>query len=232
MNFRPKAILFDVDGTLIRSQGAGRRALISAAASTFKLDSMLVQKELEQIDFRGNTDTLIFEELFTRLQIPQTTPKAPLTAAYLEALDVAVNGAEVKLLPGVKGLLDIFLNRPSTHVGLLTGNIRAGARRKLAAVGLDHLTEGPGGFGDEGRRRDEIAAVALERLAALGVPAWSVLIVGDTEHDVFAAHRVGSPAAAIATGWTEYDVLEKCGAQVLLRDLSDPGLLVTFFERM
>ncbi|MDH3284888.1 MAG: haloacid dehalogenase-like hydrolase [Acidobacteriota bacterium] len=225
------AVLFDVDGTLVRLGGAGRAALVRAAADETRLPEERVREVVEAIDFRGTTDTLIVEKIRAGLQLEDDG--ARLMRRYLERLPATVADRERTILPGVRDLIDTLEGRqPRTVVGLLTGNVRDGARIKLSAFGLGHLADRPGGFGEDGRSRAEIAGVALSRLRSAGVSEGRAVVVGDTEHDVTAARSAGAAAVAVATGWTPRETLEASRPDLLLADLSDPSGLLGLLDRL
>lgn len=232
MVYGPKAVLFDVDGTLVRTQGVGRAALARAASDTFAVATTDVHAALQRIDFRGNTDGRIVATLCAELGVADVGLSSPLTDRYLANLRALVTEDAVVLLPGVRALVQALRMRTNTHVGLLTGNIRDGARTKLLPTGLADLVDQPGGFGEDGHLRSDVAAAAAERLAAIRVKPWGTLVIGDTPHDVRAAHRIGAPAVAVATGWTDRAELEACGAQLVLDDLSDPAPLLSLLEAL
>jgi phosphoglycolate phosphatase-like HAD superfamily hydrolase len=229
-----KAILFDVDGTLVRVGGAGRAALSSAAAAVLGVSAEEASRALASIDFRGNTDRAILRDIFAALGRHETAASRGLVVArYLETLPATIESSVREVLPGVRellGALDELL--PDTVVGLLTGNLKEGARLKLAGFDLAHLVDRPGGFGDDGMDRVAITCVAFERLAVLGVGPPRTVVVGDTEHDVRAARAFGASAVAVATGWTEAPTLREAAPDLLLPDLSDPAGLLDLIASM
>ena len=224
------AVLFDIDGTLVKLGGAGREALARGVASALGRPFEEVLAAAMEVDFRGRTDTILLEELAGRLgvRVPSLDPR--MVAAYLAALPdtVARSCAEgrYETMPGALSLVEDLESRDEVLVGLLTGNVREAARIKLAPVGLGHLADRPGGFGDDARERADVARAAVRRLAEAGIPPDRTLVVGDTEHDVRAAHAAGARAVAVATGWTDSAVLRSCGADLFLPDLRDPAPLL------
>ena len=229
MLFTSKAVFFDIDGTLIVAPGSGREALARATAATFRRDLEQCRQRLGEVDFRGATDGTIVARYGELLELP-LLGDARLVAAYLDALDEVLDETEVTLLPGVEALLEALGGRHHTHFGLLTGNIREAARRKLARVGLDHLVDHIGAFGDDGHDRTEIVAAALEQSGAVGAKPWATLIVGDSPRDIQAAHHWGAPAVAVATGWNSRAELAACGPQLLLDNLAEAGPLLNLLD--
>lgn len=228
-----RAVLFDVDGTLIKAGGAGREALARGVARVLGAPIDEVRAIALSVDFRGRTDELLIEELVRRAGgVPTAGLDARVVEAYLEALDVTLAEVQVELLAGVAGLLGSLALRDDLAVGLLTGNVRDGARRKLARVGLGWLAEQEGGFAEDGRERDALAAAAMGRLVARGVDPARVAVVGDTAHDVAAARAVGARAVAVASGWTEIGELAACGPDLLLPSLEDSGPVLTLLDAL
>jgi len=225
-----KAVLFDIDGTLMRADGAGRKALAQSAAQVLRLPNEAVSEHLEQVDFRGATDRSIIAELSTRLQ--RQIDEDALLPQYVRVLERTLAAATITILPGALQAIELFERLAGTHVGLLTGNFRSAARQKLHHLGLAKLAERPGGFGEDGFKRAQLAEQARDRLAALGIQPHQTLVIGDTQHDVACAHHIGAPAVAVATGWTERSVLVDSGAQLVLDDLSDPTPLLNLLQRL
>jgi phosphoglycolate phosphatase-like HAD superfamily hydrolase len=216
-----RAVLFDVDGTLIKAQGAGRAALARGVARVLGVPLDVVRAHARAVDFRGRTDELLIEALVRRAGgDPGPGLDARVVAAYLDELVVALAEVEVEVLPGVRELLAAFELRDDLAVGLLTGNVREGARRKLEAVGLAWLAARDGGFAEDGRERDALARAAMARLAAQGVGAGRVVVIGDTPHDVAAARAIGARAVAVASGWTPRAELAPARPDLLLDSLA------------
>jgi len=148
--------LFDIDGTLISSGGAGKVALEAALADEFGITGLI-----EKLELSGRTDRAIIRDLF-RMHVIDETPDnlRRLTAAYLRRLHECLERNNGRVLPGVKDLLVQLCTRKDVLVGLLTGNVRAGARVKLGHFGLfDHFAVG--GYGDYHFDRDDVAREAL-----------------------------------------------------------------------
>lgn len=227
-----QAVLFDIDGTLMKAGGAGREALSQGAGAVLGVSVDTARAAAMAIDFRGRTDELLIEELLTRLGHPPSGLDGRIVAAYLERLPFTLNAAPVEILRGAPELVGLLEQRPETVVGLLTGNIRSAARIKLGVCGLGHLADRPGGFAEDGRERSALAIAAAQRLAALGIEAHQALVIGDTEHDITAARVIGARAVGVATGWTKAQVLERAQPDLLLSDLADPKPILDFLDAM
>jgi phosphoglycolate phosphatase-like HAD superfamily hydrolase len=223
-----RLVLFDVDGTLIRADGAGRGSLVAAFAETYRLDPERVADAAGRVDFRGRLDPWIHRQTARLLGLDPAEGFEAMVASYLRHLRELLERRPARVLPGVNRLLEALRKRGDA-LGLLTGNLRAGAREKLASCGLAGLFP-EGAFGEDGSERPALGPVALRRFEArLGrrLDPAAVIVVGDTQHDVATARANGFVAVAVATGWTALDELRACDPDVLLEDLSrwDEGLL-------
>ena len=222
-NGRMLICLFDIDGTLISSGGAGKTALEEALADEFGVAHLI-----EKLQLSGRTDRAIVRDLF-RLHVIDETPEnlRRLTAAYLRHLPAHLRD-KGRVLPGVVELLTKLRGRKDVLVGLLTGNVRDGARVKLGHFGLhEHFPFG--GFGDLHFDRDDVAREALaevKRLLNGSADPGRIWVVGDTPLDVRCARAIGARAAAVATGWHGRDELADHRPDLLLTDLSDPAPLL------
>jgi phosphoglycolate phosphatase-like HAD superfamily hydrolase len=215
--------LFDIDGTLIASGGAGKAALEMAMVSEFG-----VAHSVDHLRLSGRPDRAIITDLF-RLHAVEDRPEhwRRLTAAYLRHLPGCLASHNGRVLPGVAALLE-ELRRRDVTLGLLTGNIREGAKAKLGYFGL-YERFAFGGFGDHHHDRDDIAREALAEIAARlnGRHAPErIWVVGDTPLDVRCARAIGANAVAVATGWHPADELAACGPDLLFNDLSDAARLL------
>jgi phosphoglycolate phosphatase len=217
--------LFDIDGTLIASGGAGKVALEKALASEFG-----ITKLIDKLQLSGRPDRAILRDLF-RLHVIDDTPEnwRRITEAYLRELPACLAASQGRVLPGIAELLDHLHDRDDVAVGLLTGNIRAGARVKLGHFGLyDYFAFG--GFGDRHFDRDDVAREAwgeIHRRFNGSVAAERVWVIGDTPLDVRCARCIGARAVAVATGWHSRDELAEHAPDLLLADLSDPQPLLS-----
>lgn len=228
-----RAVLFDVDGTLIRAGGAGREALARGAAAAFGMAVEDVRAIAQGIDFRGRVDTVLIHEFTLRAGRDPGALDGRVLAEYLAALPDMLRSAPYEILPGVAGLVETLERRGDLLVGLLTGNVRAGARLKLTRAGLERLADRPGGFGDDGADRFAVAAVGVRRAVEAGAHSpGRVVVVGDTEHDVFAARAAGARTVAVLTGWTDAHAVAAAQPDLLLADLSDPEPLLAFLDRV
>jgi phosphoglycolate phosphatase-like HAD superfamily hydrolase len=216
--------LFDIDGTLISSGGAGKAALEAALASEFGFREMV-----GQVQYSGRTDRAIIRDIFALhgiAETPQTLRR--LLGAYLGHLPGCLKKSDGKVLPGIAALLECLRGRPNAVVGLLTGNVRAGARLKLGHFNLFHHFA-VGGYGDHHLCRNDVAREALAevRRHANGSfhPNW-MWVIGDTPLDVRCARAIGARVVAVGTGWHSMEELAAEKPDLLLTDLADPEPLL------
>lgn len=211
--------LFDIDGTLIHCNGAGRRALERALLDLLGADA------LAGIRLDGKTDPRILEEAFvTRLGRPPTATEAEaVRAAYLNNL-AHESRTGVTALRGVEQALMVCAARGV--LGLATGNWRAGAEIKLGRVALWSRFV-LGGFGCDSPDRGELVRIARRRgEARLGRPLRreEVVVIGDTPRDITAAREADAMAVAVMTG--SYGAADLAGADAVFEDLR--GYAATF----
>jgi phosphoglycolate phosphatase-like HAD superfamily hydrolase len=220
--------LFDIDGTLISSGGAGKAALERALASEFGID-----RPIDRLLLSGRTDRAIVRDLF-QMHTLEDSPdhRQLLLKGYLHHLPSCLASAAGRILPGIAALLEQLREHDRVAVGLLTGNVRAGARVKLAHFGIDqHFAFG--GFGDEHVDRDEVAREAfaeVHRRFDGAVRPERIWVIGDTPFDVRCARAIGARAVAVATGWHPCEELAASQPDLLLEDLSDPEPLVAMWR--
>ena len=212
-----RLLLFDIDGTLIASGGAGRDAIADAFSDEYGLSG------LDGVQIDGRTDTGIFEDALRRAGVdPTPADVARMTDAYIARLPEALRTHDGRVLDGVVDLLDA-LEGADAVLGLATGNVVRGAELKLRYYGLWERFAG-GGFGDVSSNRDRVLAAGVEELARVGgvePAAASPVVIGDTPRDVSAGHAVGARVLAVATGNYGEKALRESGADHVLPDLRD-----------
>jgi len=208
-------VLFDIDGTLLSSAQAGRRAIEAAFASEYESTDFF-----ELVRFDGKTDRQIVRELHMAAGFPDRASDAA-TSALIERylvhlhLELAERAHLVAVCPGVHALLDALDTMPHVCLGLLTGNVEPGARLKLGAAGIDFERFRLGAYGSDSEHRPELPPVAVDRAAALlgHTPVGHrVVIIGDTPADVTCGAGIGARAVAVATGSYAVDELHAAGA--------------------
>ena len=213
-----KLFLFDIDGTLLTTDGAGRAALKSAGADLFA-----IQEDLRTINVSGSTDTAIVQDVLRHHSLDVSTANVNrYLGGYLVWLKQHLASQSGAILPGVISLLDV-LAKDGQAIGLLTGNVRRGAQIKLTAHGIwDRFSFGA--FGDDNSDRNQLGPIAKQRAeAALSTEfaARDIVIIGDTPKDIACARAFGAVAVAVATGRYSLANLSEHQPDHLVGDLAD-----------
>ncbi len=222
----PLLLLFDIDGTLMLSGGAGSRAINRAVETRFG-----IRNAFSGITPDGKTDPLLFREVIERHRLgDDPTLEAELSGMYLRFFpDEMARSPSARLLRGVSDTLEILSARSDLALGILTGNLEASARVKLAHFGIDrHFRFGA--FGSDSPDRDHLVPVAVGRAErALGRAVGlgrHVVVIGDTPRDVACALANGATAIGVATHRYSRRELHDSGAHAVLPDLLDAEALL------
>jgi phosphoglycolate phosphatase-like HAD superfamily hydrolase len=216
-----KLILFDIDGTLVLTGGAGGRAMARAFEDIFGL-----QHGMASISMAGRTDAWIVAQMAANHGLPCTHDVLDrFHDAYIGHLTAEIHkpGPQKGILPGVRVVLDALAVHSAAHLALLTGNFERGAQIKLEYFDLWRYF-GAGAFGDRTHDRNSLLETALARVAAAGGPsitAAETVVVGDTPLDVAVAVAGGARSLAVATGNYDVEALRASGADVVVEDLMD-----------
>jgi len=218
-----KLVLFDIDGTLLLSDGAGRRAINRA------LEEVYGSAGPQDYRFDGKTDPQIVRDLMRLVghvddHIDERMEE--LFSRYLEYLGVELRDPVHRpyALPGVPALLDTLEKESGVILGLLTGNLRDGASAKLDAVGIDFSRFRVGAFGSDHEHRPELPAIAQARTRSeLGVDVHgaAIVVIGDTPADLTCGQSLGASAIGVATGRYTVEDLRAHEPYAVFRDLSD-----------
>jgi len=212
-------ILWDIDGTLVHSGGAGRAALEAALKTVFGHSGSLAG-----IEFAGRMDSWIIRQIFSRFGIEHSPRNvASYVEGYISALPGILATSSARVLPGVADILAGSAMRPNVAHGLLTGNLRRGAQAKLALHGLWDLFP-VGAFSDDSDVRNELGPHALRRARrhwGVDFPAERVWVVGDTPHDIRCARAFGACVLAVATGGSARSELAAHRPDAVLENLAD-----------
>ncbi len=211
--------LFDIDGTLIHTAGAGIAALRTTMLSVHNCDASATE-----VVTTGRTDRAIVEELFDLHDVERSDENWEVyLAAYLEHLPISLAECKGRVLPGIPELLATLAARDDVTLGLLTGNSHPAAQHKLGHYGLnDHFTFG--GFGGDHTDRDDVARLALAEVHARfdnGIEADRIFVIGDTPLDIRCARAIGAQAIAVATGSHDVEALREAKPDLLVEDFAD-----------
>jgi len=215
--------LFDIDGTLISTGGAGKLAMERAFEEAFR-----VAPERTRVPYAGRTDRAIAGDLMRHAGIEPTAGNwQRFRAHYLEWLPRCLHDRPGQGLPGVEELLHRLRQPrcalPPIALGLLTGNTEVGAYAKLAHYGLSAAFEF-GGFGDDHLDRDDVARLARAAVERRFADRWHpdrTWVIGDTPYDVRCGRAIGARTVAVATGQHSEDDLARASPDHLFADLSD-----------
>lgn len=213
-----KLILFDIDGTLLRTHGVGRSA-VSKALSAFSGGTVTT----ENVPFSGRTDPAIFQDVLAKNELPTTEPfMRKVIERYVEEMKRGLSPENVEILPGVQTLLAELNALPDVQLGLVTGNVEPVAYAKLSTVDLDRYFP-IGSFGSDHSERAELPTIAVRRASTLTGHAFRLnehaVIVGDTVHDIRCGQAVDACVVSVCTGRYEWDHLRQHRPDLLLDSL-------------
>jgi phosphoglycolate phosphatase len=223
-----KLVLFDIDGTILLTAGAGRRAIVAAIS-----EEVGSSAALNQVRFDGKTDPQIVTELLEAAGHPG--PHEPdrveaICSRYVTLLkhELKQPASRTTLMPGVLPLLD-RLEKESVLLGLLTGNMAEGAALKLRAGGIDPARFVVGAYGSDSAHRPElppIAASRAERYFGRTPSGSEVVIIGDTPADIACGACIEARAIGVATGAYSVADLMSCTPHAVFENLSDTDRVV------
>lgn len=221
------AWLFDVDGTLLSTEGTSTESFLHALRVMRG-----IEPDLTGLSLAGRLDPLILADLLERCGVRFEDGQAgrfwDLVYARARELLVPPRG---RLMPGIPDVIDAVRAATPALVGLLTGNMAPMAEIKLRRFGIaDRFAFGA--YGDMAGSRDELARLTVARLGREhGIPRECCIVVGDTEHDIACARAAGARVVSVATGARRREVLERYAPDLLLDDLSDPAPLIDWVRR-
>jgi phosphoglycolate phosphatase len=218
-----RVVLFDIDGTILRSSGAGRIAMERALTNVFGSPGS------KDYQYDGKTDRQIVRESMRLegLSDDEIDARMPeLLEHYLDGLHSELSSGQrtVNVFPGVRELLDTLEQQENVVLGLLTGNIEAGARAKLGAAGIDISRFRVNAFGSDHEHRPELPAVAQRRandLLGREIQGDRLIVIGDTPADIRCGESIGAKAIGVATGLFTVEELASHGAYAVFETLAD-----------
>jgi phosphoglycolate phosphatase len=218
-----KLVLFDIDGTILLTAGAGRRAIVAALSAEVGRS-----EAFDRIRFDGKTDPQIVAEMLEAVgaEEPREAARvARLCQAYVSHLEAELERPTTRttLMPGVPELLDRLEARNDVVLGLLTGNVERGAALKLRSGGIEPERFRVGAYGSDAAHRPHLPEIAARRAEPFfgRVPTGSeVVIIGDTPADIHCGQEIAARAVAVATGAYSVSDLAACGPHAVFTDLS------------
>jgi phosphoglycolate phosphatase len=223
----PRLLLFDIDGTLIRSDGAGRATMMAALTSLF---GDLGPTDGYHLD--GKTDPRIIADLLTAAGVDKQRIQESLPLIY-ERMEAEAHSRfpqhEIKPCPGVKPLLAALRARTEVVLGLVTGNIAQTAPLKLREAGLDPDQFRLGAYGSDHIDRNQLPQIAMARAAqvtGLTFTGENTVVIGDTPADILCARAGGATAVAVASGWHGASTLAQYHPDHLFDSLTDTAAVV------
>jgi len=223
-----RLVLFDIDGTLLNSEGLGRASMQSALSEVFgspgnpsyrydgKTDKQIVRDVMR---LEGHSDEHIDSRMGGLLEL------------YLDGLRAGAKSGKfnVRPLDGVPELLDALESREDVVLGLLTGNVEAGARVKLEAAGIDPDRFRVNAFGSDHEHRPQLPAIAQQRASeklGLEIVGQRMVVIGDTPADIECGRSLGAKAIGVASGHYTVEQLEQHNAYAVVTSLADTAKLL------
>ncbi|GJM41518.1 MAG: hydrolase [Ardenticatenaceae bacterium] len=227
-----KLLLFDIDGTLIRSNGAGRLTLAYALETIYG-----TKGPLDGYNMSGKTDPRIITDLLTAIGIPAKEIKQKLPAIYelmAEHGQKIFREKDMSPCPGIPELLAKLAGREDFLLGLLTGNSQLTAPLKLSAAGIDPQIFKVGAYGSDALDRNDLPAIGMSRANQLtggNFNGNNTIIIGDTPADILCARAGKATAVAVASGWHAVSTLAEFHPDHLFENLADiDQVLATFLS--
>jgi phosphoglycolate phosphatase len=210
-------ILFDIDGTLLTTGGAGERALRHAVRECFA-----IEEDFFSIPIAGQTDSGIARGIFERHGLDHAELER-FYSVYLDRLAKELGKSSGALMPGILPLLKVLKANSSVALALLTGNLARGAELKLQNYGIWDFFEF-GAFADDHCDRNELGAFARQRAFekhGIEFEPNRIFVIGDTPHDIACGQAIGAQTIAVATGGCTLEKLAQHDADFVFKDLSD-----------
>lgn len=219
-----RLVLFDIDGTLLWPDRAGRVALQAALLKVYGTDG-----DIEGFAFGGLTDRFIVYTLMQQAGISEKIIWEKFESLQQEMTKEMVvrlrqRDHDVQPCPGAHHLINRLATHNEAALGLLTGNFRETANLKLQAAGFDPSVFQLGAYGGEAKERSDLPLLAIQRaydLIGMMFTQHQIVIIGDTSHDVLCGESVGARSIAVLTGWEDRELIQAAGPDYLFEDLTD-----------
>ncbi|QXM05528.1 HAD family hydrolase [Crassaminicella indica] len=219
-------IVWDIDGTLINSKGCGRAAMEKAFYQLFGLE-----KAFKEVNMAGRLDAMIVNDAFDKNNIINRDIDL-FFDIYCKVLEeMLIDKDYIKILPGVKAILEHNSQEYNIFHALGTGNIEKGARIKLKPHNLNKYFK-VGAFGDEAIERWEMVHKAIQRAQAFNGIIYNrenIYVIGDTKLDIECAKILGIKSIAVATGAHSAELLREYAPDYLLESLEDKNKFLGIF---
>lgn len=235
MKMTKALLLFDIDGTLLRTEGAGMRAMLTAFRRLYGH-----QFTMRGVEVSGYMDPLIFADAMAINGLAHDPAQhVTFRDTYVAQLreDLGSSRERAAVIDGISDVLGMLRRRADQRrdvvLGLLTGNYTAAAPVKLTAAGIETGWFRVTAFGDEAPTRPDLVPLAMgkyQRLVGERAEPRGVVVIGDTPRDVACAKAHGCTAFAVATGRFGVDELRDAGADIVARDLTDPAPLIDLID--
>lgn len=225
-----RLVLFDIDGTLLLSGGAGGRALHKALQQNCG-----VENGMQGVRPFGKTDPQIIREALKRSGKEEDFSKEHLECLFTDYLSLLreeiANSAQFRVLPGARELVSILSRREDWLPGLATGNIEGGAQMKLERAGLSSFFSF-GGYGSDAENRADVIRTAIQRGLEVIVPATAeaIFVIGDTPRDIVHAKEVNVRTVAVATGNYSLSMLRAYRPDLVVESLSPIEPILEFLD--
>lgn len=225
-----KILLFDIDGTLLLTGGAGRIAFEKAVEELFGF-----KNSWGNLIPDGKTDPMIIEEIMTPLKGSPLSQSEydELCRRYHAHFEIEIARVEkFQIMPGIVELLDRLSGNPSFALGIATGNFKKAADMKLRRGSLEHYFTF-GGFACDAADRRELTKIGYERgktFCGENIASSNVVVIGDTIHDIRAGKSIGAKTVAVCTGSTLASTLQSLEPDYLFQDLRDTRAFLSILE--
>jgi phosphoglycolate phosphatase len=214
-----RLLLFDIDGTLVNTGGAGVQSLKATVRRRFDTED-----DLHDIEIAGKTDRAIIRDILRKFDVAPTDENiVSFGREYIDRLPLWLSRTRGRVLPGIQVLLERLKRQRHVVLALLTGNLHEGARLKLQHYGLWDFFEF-GAFADDHHDRNELGAFARQRAQAKHdheFDAADIDVIGDTNHDIACGKAFGARTIAVATGSWSRERLQSCAPDFLFDDFCD-----------